>query len=215
MGRKGQLTTSEILIITVYFHQSGFNDFKTYYRTMIQGFLCNAFTKTVSYNHFIELRQQSIFMLILYAKTKSLGSCDGISVIDSCKLEGCHVRREYLYKVFKGLATKGKSSTGWFFGFKLHLVINRSGEIINFLLTPGNVADNNSKILDKLTKEIFGKLIADKRCLGAFRQLFEKGIELIHKIRKNMKNKLMNIYDKLLLRKRGVIESVISILKDT
>lgn len=213
-GRKRQLSTSEILTITVYFHESGFKNFKSYYRTMIQGFLRNAFSGCLSYNRFIELRQESIFMLILFSKLKGLGSCDGISVIDSCKLEVCHVRREYSHKVFKNIATKGKSSTGWFYGFKLHLIINRHGEIVSFFITPGNVADNNHEVLDKLTDEIFGKLIADKGYIGAFEQLYEKGIQIIHRIRKNMKNKIMNMYDKLLLRKRGVIESVIGILKE-
>jgi len=213
-GRKRKLSTSEILTITIYFHASGFKDFKTYYRTMIQGFLRNAFSGTVSYNRFIELRQESMVMLILFAKMKGLGACDGISVIDSCKLQVCHVRREYSHKVFKGLAAKGKTSTGWFYGFKLHLIINSVGELISFFITPGNIADNNAEILEKLTDEIFGKLIADKGYIGAFAQLYKKGIELVHRIRKNMKNKLMNLYDKLLLRKRGVVESVIGILKE-
>ena len=143
-GRKRQLSTSEILTIIVYFHKSGFKDFKAYYKTMIQGFLRDAFSGYVSYNRFIELRQQSMFMLVLFAKLKGLGMCDGISIIDSCKLEVCHIRREYSHKVFKDIAAKGKSSTGWFYGFKLHLIINRNGEIVSFFITPGNGADSLS-----------------------------------------------------------------------
>lgn len=213
-GRKQLLSASEILTICVYFHASGFKNFKVYYQTMIQGFLKSAFSSTVSYNRFIELRQKYMPLLVIYSKIKSLGSCDGISIIDSCKLQVCHIRREYSHKVFKGIATKGFSSTGWFYGFKLHLIINRIGEIISFYVTPGNIADNNHDVLDVLTKDIFGKLIGDKGYLGAFEKLYAQGIELIHRIRKNMKNKLMNIYDKVLLRKRGVVESVIGILKE-
>jgi hypothetical protein len=213
-GRKSQLSASEILTITVYFHTTGFKNFKIYYRTMIQGFLKDAFSNTVSYNRFIELRQQSIIMLMLFTQVKGLGPCDGISIIDSCKLEVCHIKREYSHKVFKHIASKGKTSTGWFFGFKLHLIINRYGEIISFFLTAANVADNNPIILDKLTDKIFGKLIADRGYIGAFLQLHQKSIHLIHKIRTNMKNKLMDLSDKLLLRRRGVIESVIGILKE-
>lgn len=105
---------------------------------------------------------------------------------------------------------------GWFFGYKLHFVINCNGEIINFLLTAGNVADNNPKVIDNITKKITGKLFADKGYLSEklFKSLYKKGITIITKLRKNMKNKLMNISDKLLLKKRGIIESVGNLLKN-
>lgn len=214
VGRTRQLTTSEILTIIVYFHASGFKNFKTYYETMIRGYLRTDFSGSISYNRFIELRQESMFLLMLFVKIKGLGLCDGISIIDSCKLEVCNVRREYSHKVFKGIAAKGKTSTGWFYGFKLHLIINSQGEIISIFITPGNVADNNPEMLEKITQGIYGKMLGDKGYIGAFEQLYEKGIHLIHRIRSNMKNKLVNMYDKLLLRKRGVVESVIDILKD-
>jgi Transposase DDE domain len=205
-GRKRMLSTSEVLTIIIYFHQSGFKNFKVYYQTAIQGFLKEAFPQAVSYNRFIELRQESLGMLMLFVKFKGLGSCDGISIIDSSKLEVCNVRRAYSHKVFHGLAAKGKTSTGWFYGFKLHLIINRVGEIISFYVTPGNVSDNNVDVLDQLTRNVFGKLIGDRGYIGAFMHFYQKGIELIHKIRKNMKNKLMTLYNKFLLRRRGVIE---------
>ncbi len=133
VGRKRFLSTSEILTICIYFHASGFKNFKVYYQTMIKGFLRSAFSGVTSYNRFIELRQKYMPLLVIYSKLKSAGLCDGISIIDSCKLEVCHVRREYSHKVFKGIAMKGFSSTGWFYGFKLHIIINRVGEIISFL----------------------------------------------------------------------------------
>jgi len=173
----------------------------------------SAFPLAPSYNRFIELRQQSAFMLALFTQTNAMRDCDGISIIDSCKLEVCHVKREYSHKVFKGLAQKGCTSVGWFYGFKLHFVINSKDEIISFFISPGNTHDANPKVLEKVTKGLFGKLLADRGYIGAFKMLYEKGIQLIHRIRKNMKNKLMSMYDKLLLRKRGVIESVINILK--
>ncbi len=214
VGRKPKLSASEVLTITVFFYSSRFKDFKTYYETMIKGYLRNAFNGIVSYNRFIELRQKYAMHMILFSQKQALGRCNGISIIDSCKLEVCHPRREYSHKTFKGIATKGKTSTGWFYGFKLHLVINSKGELLSFFITPGNVADNNKDVLDRLTdNKVFGKLVGDKGYIGGFKRLFSKGIQLIHRIRKNMKNKLMNMFDKLLLRKRGVIESVIGILK--
>ena len=106
---------------------------------------------------------------------------------------------------------------GWFFGFKLHVVINHLGEIVAFSITTGNVTDNNRELVKKLTDGLYGKLFGDKGYISnkLFESLWENGIHLITKVRKNMKNKLMGIYDKLLLRKRGVVESVGNILKNT
>jgi hypothetical protein len=185
-----------------------------YYNTLIKGPLSHNFSGIVSYNRFIELRQTMLVPLLLFVKTRGLGECDGISVIDSTKLEVCNIRRASSHKLFKGTAKKGKTSTGWFYGFKLHMIINSTGSIIDFYITSGNVADNNADLLDKITRHIFGKLIGDRGYIGAFKQLYDKGITLIHGIRSNMKNKLMPLFDKLLLKKRGVIESLIGILKE-
>jgi len=105
---------------------------------------------------------------------------------------------------------------GWFFGFKLHLVINDRGEILSVCLTPGNVSDKDWSVMSRLTKNIFGKLFGDKSYLSSklFDQLWERNIQLVTKLRKNMKNKLMTITDKILLRKRALIESVNDFLKN-
>jgi Transposase DDE domain len=214
-GRKRSLVASEIMTIVVYYHYSGFKCFKHYYQTMIQGFIRDAFSATVSYNRFIELKQKLIIPLWLFIKLHSMDKCNGISIIDSFALKACHTRRESSHRLFKYIAKKGKTSVGWFFGFKLHIVINSRGEIINFHLTTGNVSDNDSSVLEALSKNVFGKLIGDKGYIGAFEQLYKKGIQLIHRLRKNMKNKLMDLFDKQLLAKRGVVESVIGILKES
>jgi hypothetical protein len=214
IGRKPAMLASEIMAISIYYHASRFKSFKDYYNVLIKGYERSCFTNVVSYGRFIELRQNMMVPLLLFIKTRALGNCNGISIIDSTTLEICHIRRASSCKLLKGLAQKGKSSTGWFYGFKLHCVINSEGEIINFFITPGNVADNNPEVLDALTKDVFGKLIGDKGYIGAFKQMFDKGITLIHKIRKNMKNKLMDILDKWLLSKRGTIESMFCILKE-
>ena len=105
---------------------------------------------------------------------------------------------------------------GWFYGFKLHLIINDKGEILSFCLTSGNVDDRNEAVMDSLTKEIFGKLFADRGYISQklFEKLLEKDITLVTRAKKNMKNKLMNLYDRLMLRKRTVIESVNDFLKN-
>ena len=105
---------------------------------------------------------------------------------------------------------------GWYYGFKLHLVVNDKGEILSFLFTPANVNDNNKEIVKKLTKDLFGKLIGDKGYISKelFKELYKDSIELITKVRKNMKNKLLPLIDKLLLRKRALIESINDELKN-
>jgi hypothetical protein len=213
-GRKPGLTPSDIMTIAIYYHVCRFTSFKDYYNVMIKGIERGAFSKVPSYNRFIELRQQMMIPLLLFTQTRGLGKCDGISIIDSTTLEVCDIRRSSSHKMFKGIAQKGKTSTGWFYGFKLHCVINSTGEVVSFFITPGNVADNNPSLLDKITKNIFGKMAGDRGYIGAFKQMHDKGIELIHGIRKNMKNKLMDMFNKMLLKKRGIIESVFGILKE-
>ncbi|WP_016762423.1 IS982 family transposase, partial [Leptospira kirschneri] len=119
-------------------------------------------------------------------------------------------------KVFKYIAQRGKSSTGWFYGFKLHLIINDQGELLSFMVTPGNVDDRNLKVIFPLVKNIYGKLFGDRGYISQslFESLYEKGIQLITKLKKNMKNKLMPLVDKILLRKRAIIESVNDELKN-
>ncbi len=145
-----------------------------------------------------------------------MAKATGISYIDSTALAVCNNRRIHSHKVLKRLAQRGKTSMGWFFGFKLHFVINDQGEIIAFTITPGNVDDRDPGVIAKMTKELFGKLFGDRGYISQklFKDLFGCGIQLITRLKSNMKNILMPIEAKLLLRKRGIIESIINILKN-
>ena len=213
---KTSMSMSEIMTITVYFHLSQYRTFKWYYKNYICEQMRKYFPKLVSYNRFIEIMPSIIVPLTLYLISKRFGKSFGINFVDSTTLEVCDPHRIYSHRVFSGLAARGKSSTGWFYGFKLHLAINDRGEILAFCLTSGNVDDRNWKVLDRLTREMYGKLFADRGYLSSslFEKLWERKIQLITKLKKNMKNKLMNCTDKLLLRKRAVIESVNDFLKN-
>lgn len=114
------------------------------------------------------------------------------------------------------MATKGQCSIGWFFGFKLHLIINDKGEILDFMLTQGNVDDWEPLKSDNFHNKIMGKLYGDKGYIGKdlFEKLFVDGVHLVTKIRKNMKNSLMHTYDKVMLKKRAIIETVNDELKN-
>ena len=128
----------------------------------------------------------------------------------------CKNQRIHCHKVFKGIAARGKCSMGWFFGFKLHLIINEKGEILSFMFTPADVDDREPLKSMDFVKENYGKLVADKGYISKelFQELFVDGIQLITKVKNNMKNCLMSVSDKILLRKRAVIESVNDELKN-
>lgn len=215
-NRKFSLSDSEVITILIFFHAGHFRNLKHFYINYVQVHLKKEFPQTVSYNRFVELQRKAVIPMAIFLKTCCLGNCTGVSFIDSTPLRACHIKRERANKVFKGIATKGQCSIGWFFGLKLHLIINDKGEILDFMLTQGNVDDREPLRDKKFHEKVFGKLIGDKGyiCKTLFEQLFIDGIHLITKIRKNMKNSLMLIHDKILLRKRGIIESVNDELKN-
>lgn len=215
-NRKFILSDSEIITILVVFHNGQFRNFKHFYINYVQKHLDKEFPQTVSYNRFTELQKKVLLPMTAFLHFCCLGECTGISFIDSTPIRACHIRREKQNKVFLGFAAKGQCSMGWFYGFKLHIVINDKGEILDFLFTQGNVDDRAPLKNKDFHDRIFGKLIADKGYISQnlFENLFIEGIHLITKIRKNMKNSLMHINDKILLKKRALIECVNDELKN-
>lgn len=210
------MSDSEIMTILVLFHMKRFRDLKSFYLMHVCKHMRSEFPTVLSYNRFVE-RQRSLGLhLLLFLQTCALGKCTGISIIDSTPIVACHLKREHSHKTMKGWAAKGKCTMGWFYGFKLHIVINDRGEIIQWLLTPGNT-DDREPLKDKdFTVRLFGKLFADRGYISQnlFEQLFIDDIHLVTKIKKNMKNSLMNIHDKIMLRKRALVETVNDELKN-
>ena len=145
-----------------------------------------------------------------------MGECIEITFIDSTRIPVCENKREYSNRVIKGYAHKGKSTMGWYYGFKLHLLCNERGELLNFALTKANVDDRNPEVFNNLTKDLFGKLYADKGYISQslFASLFDRGVHIVTGIRTNMKNHLMDVYDKIMLRKRSIIETINDMLKN-
>ncbi len=210
------LSSSEVITIMILFHDKGYRCMKHFYTQHVQKHLMHLFPKTVSYNRFTELMQSVNLPLALFVKTVCLGNCTGISFVDSTPLRVCKNKRIKRNKVFKGIAQVGKSTMGYFYGFKLHLVINEKGEILNFVITQGNIDDREPLKNKRFIKKLLGKLYGDKGYVSAplAQQLFVDGITLITGIRNNMKNILMEMNDKILLRKRSVIETVNDELKN-
>jgi len=211
-----KLSDSEVITILIAFHLGGYRNLKHFYTQYVQVHLKNDFPETVSYNRFVELQQKALLPMVMFLKMMRLGTCTGISIVDATTLRVCNNKRIFNHKVFKGLAQRGKSTMGFFFGFKLHLIINDKGEILNFVITPGNVDDREPLKSDSFLEKVFGKIFADKGYIGQklFEQLFVDGIHLITGLKRNMKNSLMSISDKILLRKRSIIETINDELKN-
>ena len=211
--REGQMSESEVMTIVILFQQAQYRTFKAFYLNYVCRHLKAEFPRLVSYKRFVELKKRVGMPLYAFLKL-SMGTCTGLSFVDSTPLHVCHNRRIQRHRVFEGWAARGKTSMGWFYGFKLHLVVNHQGELIAFDITPGNVDDREP--LPGLIQQVYGKLFGDKGYLSKTLQddLRELGIELITSIRRNMKPLLMPLYDKLVLKRRSIIETINDQLKN-
>ena len=210
--RPGKLSRAEMLFIMVLFHLSAFKHFKAFYRYGVGQQYRDCFGAIPHYDRFISLMPRLFAPLMVLLHSLS-GEPTGVYFADSTKLAVCPNRRIHRHKVFEGLAARGKTSMGWFYGLKLHFVINHKGQIVALKITRGNRAD--STVLDEMTKHLAGKLYADKGYIGQelFKTLWRRGLHLITGIRRNMKNYLMPLADKVMLRKRFAIETVLDTLK--
>jgi len=212
--RATRLHPAEILTILILFQQSGYRTFKGFYTQHVQMALRQEFPNLVSYTSFVELMPRFLVPLAIYLHTRR-GACTGISFIDSTSLAVCHPARIGHHGVFRVDARRGKTSIGWFYGFKLHLAVNDRGELLAFCLTPGNTDDRRP--VPRLVRRLFGRLFGDKGYISAplAEQLFlGQGLRLITKLRKNMRTRLLPLADKLLLRKRALIETIFDQLKN-
>ena len=206
--RSKQLSLSEIMTILIWFHCSHYRTFKAYYCEQVQRHLQAEFPSLVSYSRFVEITPTALLPLLAYLRT-CLGSCTGLSFLDATALAVCDNHRISQHKVFGGLAQRGKTSTGWFFGFKLHLVANEKGEILNIKLTPGNVDDR--KPVPDLLKDLFGSVYGDKGYISnslVSQLLVDHGIRFITKLKSNMKNRIMLFLDRIMLRRRAIIDQI-------
>jgi Transposase DDE domain len=210
--RSGKLSRAEMLFIMVLFHLSAYKNFKTFYLYGIGVQHRACFRDLPHYDRFVSLMPR-LFTPLMVLRHSLSGEETGIYFGDSSKLAVCHNRRIDRHQVFDGLAARGKTSMGWFFGLKLHVVINHKGQIMALKITSGNTAD--STVLDEITRHLKGKLYADKGYISheVFHKLWQRGLHLITGIRRNMRNHLMLLGDKIMLRKRFVIETVFDILK--
>jgi hypothetical protein len=212
--RATRLHPAEILTILILFQQSGYRTFKGFYCEHVQVHLRQEFPQLVSYTRFVDLMPRFLVPLAVYVHVHR-GPCTGISFIDSTALAVCHPARIQQHRVFRVDARRGKTSVGWFYGFKLHVVVNDRGELLAFCLTPGNTDDRAP--VPRLARRLFGRLFGDKGYISALlveRLFLAHGLRLITKLRKNMRNILLPLADHVLLRKRALIETIFDQLKN-
>ena len=207
-----EMTLSEMLTIMVLFHVSPCKVFKYFYVFYLVHLHKKDFPKLLSYNRFVQLMPR-LFVPLCILLQSLFGEETGIYIADPTALPVCHNKRINRNRVFKGLAARGKTTMGWFYGLKLHLVINHKGCIVAVKITPGNVDER--ALLDEMTQNLKGSLFADRGFISQdlFNKLFQRGLKLITGIRRNMKNYLMPLIEKILLRKRFLIETIFDILK--
>jgi len=206
---RGQMSQSEMMAIVIFFHLSGIRCFSWYYKEIVLKWLRTYFPKAYTYEHFVARMPAIQLELYVFLHLHRMGQPTEANYIDSKPLEVCHVKREKQHKVFRGLAQKGRTSKGYFFGFKLHVLSNQKGELLRLALSSGNVADNNARILIFLLDYLTGKVYGDKGYLTRLKSYFEtRGIKIISKVRKNMKKPTLTAQESYYLRKRGLIETI-------
>lgn len=212
--REPDLSPSELMSISIYYHLSGYKCFQYYYSQIVVKQLHSYFPKLVSYERFVALMPRVMPLLLVYLNYYRTGIATGVYYADSKKLPVCDNRRIHQNKVFADQADRGKSSTGWFYGFKVFIVVNQYGQLMKCGFTKASKADNNFDWMLSFFDGLEGKIFTDRGFLSskAFEKLYGKGLKLITGIRTNMKNKLVDLTEKLLHKKRGMIEAVNDIL---
>lgn len=209
--RKGKMSLSEVVTILLGFHRSGMSCFKYYYENLQRNHR-SEFPQTVHYARFVKLIKKAFRVLLALLKSL-LGKPTEYMFVDGTPLSVCHSKRRTNHRVFKGLARASKTSIGWFFGFKLHIILNTKGEIVRLRITPGNGSER--KALLDMSHGLEGKLFGDKGYISKklFETLFNQKIILFTKLKKGMKQRLLSLQDKVMLMKRSFIETVFSSIK--
>ncbi|MBE0345389.1 IS982 family transposase [Pseudoalteromonas peptidolytica] len=211
--RACQMSMAEIMTVIILFHMSNQRDFKNFYKGYLARFHKKDFPTLLSYTRFLELMPRAVTPLSSYFKTLKSTDCD-ICFIDSTSIKVCHNLRIPRHKTFAGVAKRGRGTMGWYFGFKLHLIINHKGEIIAAKVTPANKQDTAP--VEELTQNLTGTLYGDKGYISSKleQSLSERGLKLVTNVRSNMKAKAISAWDKAMLSKRFIIETVIDQLKN-
>lgn len=212
-NRAGKLSLSEAISIIIFYHFSQFKHLKIYYHYFVlKG---GWFKNPPCYDRFIQIIP-SLFLPIILMMHYLSGRKTGIYYVDATHFSVCKNIRIGSHKTFAGLAARGHSSIEWFYGFKLHMIINDKSEIVALKITQGNTDDRKAFEEMVISKGLKGKVYADKGYMSKdlFIRLFRKGLLLITGIKRNMTNYLIPILDKIFHRKRFIIETIFATIKE-
>ena len=212
-SRKSEPGLSELMTLMILFHPLRFRQFKSFYLNHACRYLRAEFPRLPGYQRIVELTPRCAAPLAALFECLK-GACDGVSIADATPVAVCDNKRIPRHKVFKGKAERGKTSMGWFFGFKLHAVINSKGELVRIKLTPGNTDDR--KPIPGMCKGLFGLLFADKGYISKAlaEALRDMGVKLVTTLKKNMKPVALTAFEKAVLKRRALIETVFDELKN-
>lgn len=194
-GRPNNLTISELITISILFLNSNCDAFKKFY------FFANldGYFNLNSYGRLLHNLKSTLiwqFLILVVICHRNREVCDKIKFIDSMPICVCKNKRIFTYKVSE-LANRGKSSIGWFFGFKVHLIVDRNGRLLNFKITGGNISDQSHDLIKELTKDLKGLLIGDKgyQSKEMFKEFKDKGLYFLTGLRKSKKNERLPIFE--------------------
>ena len=197
-NRNASLSVSEMVTILILFHSSNHRTFKHFYLYAVCfGSLKTAFPTAPSYSQFVSWIPRVFPVLCAFLQSLKKGNSTGIHFIDATAIAVCSTKRIKSHSVFRGLAAIGKTTMGWFYGFKLHLICDDLGNLCDCLITPGNIDDRQT--VEKISKNVKG-YISQKLT----ETLLQRGLHLITSLRSNMKNRLILLQDMILLRKRSL-----------
>ena len=210
-----RMSLSELMTIEIAYHFSGYQCFKSFYKECLEVHFRQDFPTLLSYNRFIELKKHLVFPLFCFMQATMQKKCTGFSFVDSSKLSVSHPCRVHQHKVFKDKARWGKTSVGWFWGFKLHLCISHKGDILGFTLSLGNQDDRHLDSLKQVFRYVFGLVLGDRGYQSeTLRKKFQdQFLKMDSKLRKNTKRRLEAL-ESVMVRKRALIESVFDLLKE-
>ena len=154
-NRHSRMSMSEFMTIIIVSHRSNHRDFKNYYTGSVTRYWKTRFPTLLSYTRFLEVMPKTLAPLCAYFMHIK-GELMGIEFVDSTSLKVCHNLPIERHKTFAGIAKRCHGTMGWFYGFKLHVIVNHVGDILAAKLTVSNVDDR--KPVPLLAEELSGKL---------------------------------------------------------
>jgi hypothetical protein len=214
--KKHNLSIPELASLAIFRFFTGHRNWKDFYRHL-KTYHGKDFLSLPSYKNFlVAINGCAGFAMVLLSGFLKLFRLrtpdDAVKFADSTKLRVCEIFRSLSHKVAKGVASKSKTHTGWFYGFRLHIVINGWLEILGIRIT--TATEDERRALASMWDDFLGMIVADAGYVGKewAAKARAEGKILFAAVRANMK-KLMTEAQHRLLKERQKVEIVFATLK--